>query len=95
MQCERQAGGTRVDAQGACPASTCVYASGINNGIYAGRSCWAIAGTLCHNSSQPDVAEKQNICRDCTVYKQVSVVEEDPFLDTDAMIEQLSGYELF
>ena len=51
-KCGRQPGGAKTQELGECPASTNVKADGMNSGKNGGRSCWAIAGTLCGGKVQ-------------------------------------------
>jgi hypothetical protein len=56
--CERQKGGSKVAELGECVASE----------KKLGKSCWAIAGTLCKGETQGDVAQKMGNCMFCEVY---------------------------
>ena len=57
--CRRELGGSKVTELGECVAS--------QKGL--GRSCWAIAGTLCGGVVQGSVAQKEKNCMSCGVYK--------------------------
>jgi len=57
--CGRQAGGIKVAQLGECVASK----------LKLGRSCWAIAGTLCGGIVQGTVAQKEKNCMGCDVYR--------------------------
>ncbi len=46
-KCGREPGGAEEAQLGTCPATAETAVNGINNGKNGGRSCWAIAGTLC------------------------------------------------
>lgn len=58
-KCGRERGGAKVKELGECVAST--------EGL--GHSCWAIAGTLCGGKVQGTVAQKEQNCMACDVYK--------------------------
>ena len=55
----------------ACPAATATNLDGINCGMAAGRCCWAVAGTLCHDK-QGTFAVKTNNCLECEFFKRVA-----------------------
>lgn len=57
--CGRQKGGAKVSERGICVAAS--------EGM--GHSCWAIAGTLCGGKVQGTVAQKEQNCMQCEVYK--------------------------
>ncbi|MDT8377956.1 MAG: protein kinase [Desulfotignum sp.] len=71
MLCGREPGGYHATDQGVCPAAIDRSHDGTNDGTCAGRFCWAVAGTLCHNRIQGTYARKQEDCLDCEFYLQV------------------------
>jgi serine/threonine protein phosphatase PrpC/tRNA A-37 threonylcarbamoyl transferase component Bud32 len=71
MGCGREPGGRHAADKGICPAATDQSHDGTNEGACAGRFCWAVAGTLCHNRVQGTYAGKQETCLDCEFYLQV------------------------
>jgi PPM family protein phosphatase len=42
-----------------------------NEGEYAGRVCWLVAGTFCKGELQGSFAQKQSSCKSCEFYKYV------------------------
>ncbi|GBE03561.1 hypothetical protein BMS3Abin09_00478 [bacterium BMS3Abin09] len=74
-KCCREKGGDRTDDLGVCPAASYNSSNGINNGKYAGRICWAIAGTFCGGKVQGDFAQKTVSCMTCEVFKRVKEEE--------------------
>ncbi|EMS77305.1 protein kinase domain-containing protein [Desulfotignum phosphitoxidans] len=71
MGCGREPGGRHAADKGICPAAVDRSHDGTNEGTCAGRFCWAVAGTLCHNRVQGTYAGKQEDCLDCEFYLQV------------------------
>ena len=70
-QCGREPGGSKVKELGICPAATEKRVNKINNGINGGRSCWAVAGTLCGGKVNGTAALKILNCMQCYFYKMV------------------------
>ncbi len=76
-QCGR---GPNDNSQPVCPAASPGKFDGINKGTYAGRFCWAVAGTFCKGyESQGAFAEKFRNCLACNFLQQVDI-EEGRFL---------------
>jgi hypothetical protein len=75
--CGRQQGGAKAAELGVCSASLESRANGINGGKNGGRSCWAIAGTLCGGKVQGSFASKVINCMKCEFYQLVGA-EEGP-----------------
>ncbi|MBI2060816.1 MAG: hypothetical protein HYT87_13695 [Nitrospirae bacterium] len=70
-KCGREPGGLKVPEMGVCPASGDVSGGGINGGKFAGRICWAVAGTFCGGKVQGSFAEKEVSCMGCEFYQLV------------------------
>ena len=81
-QCERQPGGKKEKEICTCPAGEgyAMY-NEENNGIFCGRCCWKIAGTLCTDEAQEAYAKKIDYCRNCDFYKMVKEEEGEKFLE--------------
>lgn len=75
-KCGREPGGSKAHEFGVCPAASETLADGLNHGKNGGRSCWAIAGTLCNGQMQGAFAQKIGNCTKCDFYRQV--VREEP-----------------
>ena len=58
-KCERNEGGAKAQESGVCIAAS--------EGL--GHSCWAIAGTLCGGKVQGSIAQKEDNCMSCEVFK--------------------------
>lgn len=76
MQCGREPGGEKEDELGVCPAAVDSSFTGINQGINAGRICWAVAGTFCGGKVQGKFADKRKSCIRCDFFQQVRGQEE-------------------
>ena len=70
-KCGRQPGGAKAGELGIRPASTEKRVHGVNNGMNGGRSCWALAGTLCSGQVQGMFAQKLSNCLKCEFYQLV------------------------
>ena len=75
QQCGREPGGERVGELGPCPAATAAACDGINHGCGAGRFCWAVTGTLCHEEVQGTLAQKIDTCQRCPFFRRVKYEE--------------------
>lgn len=71
FKCGRQPGGDKANELGICPAAAEEILHGTNDGINGGRSCWAIAGTLCKGQTQGTYAQKLGDCLRCEFYASV------------------------
>ncbi|MGK5093414.1 hypothetical protein WDW89_15565 [Deltaproteobacteria bacterium TL4] len=87
-QCGRESGGSNVEELGICVATTETRLNQINSGKNAGRSCWAIAGTLCGGSVHGTFAEKIGSCVRCSFYQRVFDEEKD-YLGTRDILRKL------
>jgi len=79
MACGREPDGARVFELGVCPVAIWHVRDGQNGGVNAGRMCWTVAGTFCHDEIQGTFAEKQLTCLGCKFLKQVIKEEGDSF----------------
>ena len=88
-QCGREANGLKAEEFGVCPASIIEGADNINNGKNGGRSCWAIAGTMCNDKIQGTFAIKFNDCLKCEFYKEVQEEEEKNWKNSQFILEKI------
>ena len=81
FKCGREPGGAKVHELGVCAAAADESFDGINGGMFGGRVCWAVAGTLCHEDIQDalchgevqgTVREKRERCLKCGFYQKIS-----------------------
>ena len=71
LKCGREPGGDEAEKFGVCPAAQSNTFNGVNKGKYAGRFCWAIAGTYCYGETQGTHAKKLQNCIHCKFLKMV------------------------
>jgi len=95
-KCGKEPGGKNSEASKNCPASTPGRYDGINNGMYAGRFCWALAGTLCDCGGQLDggYATKLMVCLNCDFFKQVNEEEGRFFILSPSKAEGMIGKKI-
>ena len=70
-KCGREPAGSNKESMGICKAALEENLNGIHGGINGGRSCWAIAGTLCGSEVQGSFAAKLEECNNCDFYQKV------------------------
>ncbi len=91
-RCGRQPGGENVEEFGLCPAAISSTYNGVNDGMYGGRFCWAVAGTFCGGNPQGTYAKKLPSCLNCEFLKQVQNEEGRAFIlipkDADIMTKK-------
>lgn len=87
-KCGRQLGGEKAFELGVCPASTHAEFDGIHDGTHAGRVCWVIAGTMCHDRVQGTFAQKYKNCGVCDFYRLVREEEGGNFQTTIFLLER-------
>ena len=75
-QCGKEPGGANVDESGPCPAALEAGLDGVNGGENAGRLCWAVDGTLCHNHSPAPGEDKIASCIACPFFQKVQESED-------------------
>ena len=74
-KCGRQPNGPKAAELGVCPAASEKRVNGMNHGTNGGRSCWALAGTLCGGIIQGTFATKLSNCLKCEFYQLVGQEE--------------------
>lgn len=84
-KCGRETGGMRAQELGICPATQEYRLDGVHGGLFAGRSCWVLAGTLCSGQVQGTFAQKYKNCELCDFYKNVKQ-EEFPQFQLSALL---------
>jgi len=84
--CGKEPGGKGVESSGVCPAATESRLDGQNRGRNGGRSCWVVAGTLCHGATQGAFVTKLVSCSECEFFRQVAREERpNAALTTDLL----------
>jgi len=79
MKCGKEPREGRVGGNGGCPITGNRELWGRNRGLYAGRSCWKVLGTLCGGTVQTSYAEKMRDCAHCNFFRQVKCEEASRF----------------
>lgn len=87
-KCGREIDGSNVEELGICPASISNEYNNINNGLYGGRFCWAIAGTFCQGIVEGTFAKKLWNCLNCDFLKSVHYEEGGNFILTPTIAKQ-------
>ena len=90
LKCGRQPGGQKAGELGVCPAATQTKLNGVNDGINGGRSCWAIAGTLCKGKTQGYYAQKLGDCLRCEFYASVRQDQGGSLVTTKDILNKLN-----
>lgn len=79
MNCGKEPGGANTADGGACPVAEDRMLWGKNRGLYAGRCCWNILGTLCGGASQSTLEAKMDACSRCDFFDMVKHQERARF----------------
>jgi hypothetical protein len=80
MKCGRESSGPEFGEQGVCPACKEIRLNGVHGGKNAGRSCWAVRGTMCGGKGDDTSAGEAQNCLSCDFYTLVYEEEADDFL---------------
>ncbi|MBU2491795.1 MAG: hypothetical protein KJ571_04160 [Bacteroidetes bacterium] len=86
-KCGREPGGIKSAELGVCPAATESRTNGINDGKNGGRSCWALAGTMCGGKIQGSFASKLSNCLNCDFFKLVQVEQGKTLISTKEILK--------
>jgi hypothetical protein len=91
QDCGRELGGKKAKEMGVCPVAVEISVDGINNGKNGGRSCWAVAGTLCGGQQQGTYSEKLGNCLQCDFYAFVRGQQRQKFVNTRKILDVIAG----
>ncbi len=91
FECGREPNGKKSKELGICPATASLELDGVNDGINGGRSCWAIAGTLCDGEIQGSYAQKIGNCLKCDFHSFVHSQQGDRYVGTKQILEKVKG----
>ncbi len=92
-KCGREPGGAYVKEMGVCPSAIEIRLDGINYGRNAGRTCWALTGTLCDGRVQGTFAGKLGNCLLCDFYQLVKREEGVKCISTKDILRKLKGVD--
>jgi hypothetical protein len=87
--CGREPNGRSARDLGICAAATTTKLDGIHRGMNGGRSCWAVAGTLCDGVVQGIFASKLPTCLQCDFYKEVLTEERRNRVSSEQLLAML------
>ncbi len=76
MKCQKQFGGEQ-SSDCPCASSTERRLDGVHGGSNAGRSCWAVAGTMNGEEPTGPFARKHHNCNTCKFYLKVRSEEPE------------------
>lgn len=79
MACGREPGGPRAHELGVCPAALSGPLDGANQGLFAGRMCWQVTGTMCDGTIGGSFAKKMMRCLGCRFLQLVQDQESRAF----------------
>lgn len=79
MDCGREPQGARAAELGVCPAAVSGQSDGTNQGLFRGRFCWQVTGTLCGGEVQGSFAKKMMRCLACPFLQLVQDEEGRSF----------------
>ena len=75
---------------GVCPAAKNSEFNGINNGKFAGRVCWTIAGSFCLENKKGKFSGKMMTCLYCEFFEKVKEEEGESFISIPEISEDNS-----
>ena len=91
MNCQRGPGGSKIAELGICIATLETKLNGVHSGKNAGRTCWAVTGTLCGSKVQGAFTSKLFNCISCKFFKKVSAEEGKSFLTGKEILSRLKA----
>lgn len=91
FECGREPNGKKTRELGVCPAAAKTELDGVNNGTNGGRSCWAIAGTLCEGDVQGTYAQKLGNCLKCDFHAFVRGQQHGNYASTKKILDIING----
>jgi hypothetical protein len=91
MRCGRGPAEAHRNGLEPCPAATEDRLHGAHGGLYAGRACWIIDGTMCNDEVAGSFASKLEECLSCPFYEQVKHEEHPEFKLSFALLSMLKS----
>ncbi len=89
-KCDMQPGGEKAKIHGPCPAAVDERVDGFNDGMNAGRACWAIAGTYCGGSPRGIYALKLRDCVACDFHELVVKEEKKNYKKVSVLYKKIN-----
>ena|ERR1035437_2359015 len=90
-KCGREPGGAKAGELGVCLAATTTAVNGMHGGKNGGRTCWALAGTLCGGVVQGTFAAKCANCLKCEFFLLVRDEQGKALLNATQILEKLKA----
>ena len=90
MNCDRHSESKINFKTGVCPAAKNSEFDGINNGKFAGRVCWTIAGSFCLKNKLGTFSDKMMTCLYCEFFEKVREEEGENFISIPEFSEDKS-----
>lgn len=87
--CGRHLGGNKAAESGICIAATETRVNGVHGGKNGGRTCWAVAGTLCGGKVRGSYAIKLATCLSCEFYKMVTGEEGTSRVNSNELLAKV------
>jgi len=91
FDCGREPNGKKARELGVCPAAAKTELDGLNDGRNGGRSCWAIAGTMCEGEVQGSYAQKLGNCLKCDFHAFVRGQQREKYVSTKKILDVING----
>jgi len=91
FECGREPNGKKARELGVCPAAAKKELDRVNDGTNGGRSCWAIAGTLCEGEVQGTYAQKLGNCLKCDFHAFVRGQQHGNYASTKKILDIING----
>ena len=91
FECGREPGGKKTVELGTCPAAVKTELDSVNDGKNGGRSCWAVAGTLCEGEVQGTYAQKLGNCLKCDFHDFVRGQQREEYASTKKILDIING----
>lgn len=89
MNCKREPLGEKAQEMGVCPATMERRLDTVHGGKNAGRSCWAVAETLCEGSRQGTFTQKYEDCKRCYFYHAVKAEEGMHYMPSIILLSKI------
>lgn len=87
--CQQLQDPAHQNSAGLCPAFLEAKLDGVHGGKNGGRSCWAVAGTMCNGDLEGSYYQKKKNCTECEFYQSVMAEEGEEFTSSDKLIRLL------
>lgn len=87
--CGLEAGGSKCETMGVCPAAAETRLDNAHEGLNAGRACWVVPETLCAGKGRSIFSVKFIECKKCDFYKYVAQEEDKNLINPIELARRL------